>query len=269
MNVKTTFRSFQYAVLLLSLGLVFLFSSNSSQAADTSSADFEQANKCYEQGKYGEAVSHYDKLLQRGEASEAIYFNLGNAYFKLNQFGHAIASYRQAEQLAPRDPELRANLQFARAQARGGSPQSGERRHLFLNYLTLNEWTWLTVIALWFLFLLLAWMQWRPDIRPKLRNPALVSGLAFVLLGICLAVAFNEDYLTKTAIVITGEADVHNGPLDESQAAYKVRDGAELIVLDQKDGWYQVSDQSQRVGWLRQDQVLIFSPRAQQKSKVV
>jgi tetratricopeptide (TPR) repeat protein len=249
---------------LLLLALLFCFTSI--RAADAP-ADFEQANKCYEQGKYADAVSLYEKMLQQGNASLAVYFNRGNAYFKMGQLGHAIASYRQAEQLAPRDPELRANLQFARKQAQGGVSHPSERWRAYLNWLTLNEWTWATVIAFWILFLLLACMQWKPELRTRLRNPAIFAATAFIILGVCLAASLNEDYFTKSAIVVASEVDVHNGPLDESQASYKVKDGAELTILDQKDGWYQVSDPGQRVGWVRQDQVLVLSPKGTGKSK--
>ena len=47
--------------------------------ADEVSTAFDQANKLYEQGKYGEAASGYGKLAQAGQVSSALYFNLGNA----------------------------------------------------------------------------------------------------------------------------------------------------------------------------------------------
>src|ERR1700684_3279079 len=75
--------------------------------ADDAGNSFDSANKLYEQGKYPAAAAAYDKLLAGGNVSEALYFNLGNAEFKMNQVGRAIASYRQAQRLAPRDAELR------------------------------------------------------------------------------------------------------------------------------------------------------------------
>ncbi len=235
------------------------------RAADLTSS-FDQANKLYEEGKYAAAAQAYDKLLESGTVSEAIYFNRGNALFKLGQLGRSIASYRLAEQLAPRDPDLRANLQFARTQARGGSPYRAELWQRYLEALTLNEWTILTVGALWVFFALLALVQWRPELGRSLRVWFLVSGLAVVVPGISLACALGNGYFTTTAIVVTGEAEVRNGPLDESQTAFKVRDGTELNVIDRKDDWLQVLDAGQRMGWLRQNQVLIFAPTAHQKS---
>lgn len=222
------------------------------------SADFDSANKLYEEGRYSDSVSAYDKLLASGNVSEAVYFNRGNAEFKLGQMGRAIASYREAQRLAPRDHELRANLQLARVRARGGAPYHSDHLRDFLGSLTLNEWTILTAIAFWSFFILLALCQWKLELKKPLKNYLLSAGTATVLLGLCFGLALYLDYLTPSAIVITGEADVRNGPLDESAGVYKVRDGVELQVLDQKDNWLQVEDPAMRVGWLRQDQALIF-----------
>ncbi|HWF18518.1 MAG TPA: tetratricopeptide repeat protein [Verrucomicrobiae bacterium] len=221
-------------------------------------ADFDSANKFYEEGRYADAVTAYDKLIETGNISEAIYFNRGNAFFKLGQIGKAIASYRQAERLAPRDRELRADLQLARTRARGGAPYHNDHLRVWLGSLSLNEWTLLTATAFWALFILLALGQWRMELKSRLKNYVQAAASATVLLGLCFGLALYLDYLTPSAIVVAGEADVRNGPLDESPGVFKVRDGAELEVLDRKDNWLQVQDPAQRIGWLRQDHALIF-----------
>ncbi len=235
--------------------------------ADDSTAGFEQANKFYEEGKYAEAVAAYDKLVAAGDVSEALYFNRGNALFKTGQLGRSIASYRLAQYLSPRDPELRANLQFARTRARGGATYHIDRWRSWLAVMTVNEWTVLTVVAIWLLFVLLALGQWRPGLNRALRSYAVAVGLIVVALGVCLGFVLNYNLFTKSAIVVAGEAEVRNGPLDESLSVYKVRDGVELNVTDEKDGWLQVVDSADRAGWLRRDQVLIFEPPSHQKAK--
>ena len=108
-------------------------------------------------------------------------------------------------------------------------------------------------------FILLALGQWRAQLKPALRSYIIYTGVAVVLVSICFGIVLHTDYLTPSAIVVAGEADVRNGPLDESPSIYKVRDGAELNVIDQKDGWLQVVDSAQRAGWLRRDQVIVFA----------
>jgi SH3-like domain-containing protein len=103
-------------------------------------------------------------------------------------------------------------------------------------------------------------MQWRPELKSSLKGLVALVELALVFLGVCLAGSLNQNYFARSAIVVAGEAEVRNGPLDESQSAYKVRDGVELGILDTKDGWYRVVDQAGRFGWLRQEQVLVLAP---------
>jgi tetratricopeptide (TPR) repeat protein len=194
--------------------------------------------------------------VQSRQVSAPLYYNLGNAWFKSGQIGRAIAAYRQADQITPRDPDLRANLQFARNQTQSPTllPSRWQRG---LGRLTLNEWSVLAAVALWLWLLLLAILQWRPALKPILRTYALCLAVLVVLLSACAATALRETRFTRMAIVIVPEATVRYGPLAESPEAFAVHDGSELRVLDQKDEWLQVSAGPRRIGWLRRDQTLM------------
>ena len=101
-----------------------------------------------------------------GQASAAVYFNLGNAWFKAGQFGRAICAWRRAQELAPRDPDVRANLQFARSQAGQGAPAlPGLPLARWTTRLTINEWTVLSSLAVAFFFLLLTARQIWPALK--------------------------------------------------------------------------------------------------------
>ena len=241
-------------VALLGLLLVALLPA---QARTTmSAAAFDSANKLYEEGKFAEAASAYEAQALSGQASAALYFNLGNAFFKSGQIGRAIAAYRQAEQITPRDPDLRANLQFARNQTPSPTLLPG-RWQRWLGRLTLNEWTVLAAVVAWLWLLLLAVLRWRPALKPSLRAYVISLALLAGLLCVCTAAGLRENRFTRAAIIITREAAVRYGPLAESPVAFTVHDGAELRVTDQKDEWLQVSAGPGRTGWLRRDQTLL------------
>jgi len=238
------------------LACLLLLLVSATLGADGSPSGFEAANKLYEEGKFADAATAYDRLIQSGQVSAALYFNLGNAWFKSGQMGRAIAAYRRAEQITPRDPDVRANLQFARNQVQGPTlPSNAWRR--WLGQLTLNEWSALAAVALWALFLLLGVVQWRPSLKATLRAPILVSAAAVVLLGACLGIALYQQRSFMIAVVIKPEAIVRYGWLDVSQTAFSVHDGAELRVLDQNNDWLQVTPGPLRSGWIRRDQVLL------------
>jgi tetratricopeptide (TPR) repeat protein len=214
---------------------------------------FDQANKLYEQGKFEEAANAYESLAASGVRTANVWFNLGNAAYKSGQLGRAIAAYRMAEWLTPRDGALRANLQFVR-----GKVYSDERTRVplgksMVRLATLNEWTVLTAAFLWAFFSVLACTQWTG--RAYMKTAALFL-VATAICGMELSAAW-QDQKWADAVVTAKEATVRFGPLNESQAAFQLRDGAELRVLASKADWLQVRDAEKRVGWIRRDEVIV------------
>src|SRR5256885_601654 len=120
---------------------LFLLCSPALLPAAAPNAEFEQANKFYEQSKFKEAAAAYQSLINRGAESPTIYYNLGNAWYKAGQNGRAIAAYLHAERLAPRDPNVRFNLGFVRNKVNIGKISTGTVLQRALRHLSLNEWT--------------------------------------------------------------------------------------------------------------------------------
>src|SRR4051794_37318735 len=87
-------RGIRQEVCCLSMTVLLLLLAVAPARAADLPTNFEQANKLYEEGKFAAAADAYNALVESGSASTAIYFNRGNAFFKLGQIGRAIASYR-------------------------------------------------------------------------------------------------------------------------------------------------------------------------------
>jgi len=237
------------------LAVLLAFTSNL-RAADVES-DFAAANKLYAEGKFSDAAKTYESILQSGGQSPALLFNYANAEFKAGNLGRAIAAYRQAGLLTPRDAEIRANLQFVRNQVQGSSV--GERRwQEWLGQLTLNEWTLLAAGAFWLTLILLALRQIRPALGAKLKGvTALVAGLT-VLSGAALAWQVANHFSRQTAVVVLPEVTARSGPFDEGQSAFTVHDGAELAVMGRHGDWLQVNDGEGKIGWLKTTQINVL-----------
>ena len=221
-------------------------------AADVS-ADFAAANKIYAEGKFAEAASTYEQIIQTaartGKVSPALYFNAGNAEFKLGHLGRAIADYRRAALLTPRDSEVLGNLGFARNQVQGATVRPEPWQNWF-GILTLNEGTVLTAGVLWFWLGLLTLRQLKPALAARLRGPSLAALVALVLSSAVLAVQATSRFTTQIAVVTTGNVLARSGPFDDAQTVFTPHDGAELTVLDRHDDWLQVTDGSGKIGWL-------------------
>jgi tetratricopeptide (TPR) repeat protein len=222
---------------------------------DDLSVAFTEANRLYEQQKFSDAATAYGKIINGGTISSALFFNLGNAQFKAGQIGRAIASFREAEKLAPRDPDIRANLRFARQQVRDGDERT--KWGVWLNRLTLEEWAVLTSIVWAAFFISLAAIQLKADWRRSTRLVRLALGITVVALIVTFVVVLQQQ-LSSSAVIISREATLRRGPFAESQSAFSARDGTELKVLGQHNDWVQVADDGNRTGWIPRNQVILI-----------
>ena len=107
------------------LSLLFALISAGNLFAADAATDFSTANKLYAEGKFADAANTYENILKTGAQSPALLFNDANAEFKAGNLGRAITAYRRAALLAPRDTEIRANLQFVRNQVQGPAVRKG------------------------------------------------------------------------------------------------------------------------------------------------
>lgn len=243
------------AMLLLAvLILVPTISGRAATDTGTVEAHFDAANKLYAQGKFSDAAAAYNQVLAQQSVSAPLYFNLGNACFKSGQIGRAIAAYRAAYQITPRDPDIQANLQFARNQVAGPRITASWWQRA-LGHLTRNEWILLSTITVWLAIGLFITRLLKPAWAMQLRTWAWVATIVMVFaLGIA-AFAQWQGRSSNIAIVVSADATIRNGPFDESPSTFTAHDGAELQVLDQKDNWLQVTDGGRNVGWIKREVV--------------
>jgi len=225
-------------------------------AADVAT-DFSAANELYAKGKFADAAAAYEKIIQANGESPALLFNCGNAEFKAGHLGQAIATYRRAELLAPRDAELRANLAFVRNQVQGATLRESHWHNL-VGSLTLNEGTLLTAMFFWAMFILLAARQIQPALASKLRGVTRLAVVLTIFSGMVLALQAASHFNASVAVVTGAEATARVGPFDDAQSAFTAHDGAELRVLDRHDDWVQVADSSGKMGWFSEKQVAVL-----------
>ena len=65
-------------------------------------------------GDFASAVDLYEEILKSGFASDRLYYNLGNAYFKSGDYTRAILNYERALLLNPGGADIKYNLKIAR-----------------------------------------------------------------------------------------------------------------------------------------------------------
>ncbi|HMQ50927.1 MAG TPA: tetratricopeptide repeat protein [Anaerolineae bacterium] len=216
------------------------------------------ANDRYESGHYDEATDIYESILEAGIENSSLYYNLGNAYFKQGDLGRAILNYRRAQRFSPRDGDIIANLQIARAQTldRLEATENSSLTNFVKvaeEWLTLNE---AAVIAL-LLWLLICTVVLVSIVRPKLRRTGLwlvgILGLLLLVGVFSIANRLYNDYTSPSAVVLAEKVDVTSGPgaTDQYLVEFELHAGAEVRQLEARAGWKRIALPGNHIqGWV-------------------
>ena len=73
----------------------------------------DSANAAYAKNSFTEAIKLYTSILKSNQ-SAAIYYNLGNAYYKSNNMAFAILNYERAKKINPNDEDINFNLKLVK-----------------------------------------------------------------------------------------------------------------------------------------------------------
>lgn len=201
---------------------------------------FDQANRQFESGDITGAAVIYQEILDSDGPSASVLFNLGNCHQRLGKHGYAILAYERARLLTPRDPDLLANLDLARKAATAfEEPGQYPVMDAFLDYLSLNEWSWLVAGSALFLgglALLCGCVRVRR--RRMMLGVRISSGLAvFSIVVGAIALYLRRDEVSR-GVVLTESAVVRLSPFEKAESLGTPGPGHIVRILESKDGFY-------------------------------
>lgn len=223
---------------------------------------FEQANIFYNNAKYTEAIENYEKIIENGQHSAELYYNIANAHYKLNHIAPSIYYYEKALQLAPNDSEIKNNIVFARnmtIDAIDKMPEVGFSVWLknIVNYSTFDGWAKMAVVLmLLFVGLYLVYYFTQTSLRKRL---AFIGSMASLLLVfVSLSFAYHNYNLTQKdqpAIVFAKESLVKNEPNLRSNEAFKLHEGTKVQILDTVNNWKKIQLADGKTGWITSEDI--------------
>lgn len=232
--------------------MVLLLVAGGSNAQENSLELFQKANDLYDQGNFDSAIQTYHKLIEQGIKDARVYYNLGNAYFKAKQLGKAILYYRKAQNLAPRDKDIKTNLNFSRLFVVDKIKNSPNLSSILiegaLDWGTVNEFTLLT-----FLFYLgtTSWGIAAIFKREKIIKRILAVSLVFFLILLFFSVIkISRTASWKEAVITSPSVEIYSGPGKEFTLQFSGHEGLELKIEQEKDDWYLISLSQGAKGWL-------------------
>ena len=135
---------------------------------------FQKGNTAYTNAAYKQAQEAYLKALEAGEESAALYYNLGNTYYRMNQVAESIYYFEKGLMLDPDDADLKNNILFAKnmtvdAIEKLPITQIAAWQQAWMSIFSLQQWSLLSVLFIWFFFFLMIAYLLQKAVRTKKR----------------------------------------------------------------------------------------------------
>ena len=223
------------------------------------------ADSAYAQGRYQQAIKDYEQLLKQGVSAD-IYYNLGNAYYRIDEMPRAVLNYERALLLSPGDGDVRFNLQMARSKTIDKITPESEMffvtwYHSLVNLTSVDGWAYIALISLALaIVLVLVYLFTNPVWLRKLGFfGALVLLVCFVVANL-FAYAQKQSFVNRSgAIIIAPAVTVKSTPAKQGTDLFILHEGTKIDITDgSMKQWKRIRVADGKEGWVETSQIEVI-----------
>jgi len=224
---------------------------------DPSEEKFRKGNEYYTAGEYEKAFAQWNELYKTGYRSANLNYNIGNAYFKMNNIPGAILFYERALLMKPADEDINYNLQIARTLV---VDRFEEIPKLFFikwfDFLSLilpsNTWAKVSVVAFILCLLFLSIYFYTSVYRLKVSGFWLAV-LFFVISLSSFSFTFRNRSLvfdSKTGVIFSPLVNGKSSPDDSGTDLFVLHEGTKVSIEDEVGEWFEIRLSDGNKGWV-------------------
>jgi len=238
---------------------IFLFLSVFLQAAVAGEEQglIAKANKAYAAGAYTNAAELYNKVAALGWESPDLYYNLGNACYKLNDYAYAILWYERARRLDPGNEDLDFNLKVANSKIADQIeplPELFYKRWYYGIVTLFSTDSWARNGVIFFILSLALGAVYLTSRVLMLRKTGFWLGallMLFSLFSLLFAWSgFSAVQNAHEAILVSPTVTIKSSPDEKSIDLFVLHEGAKVQLKDQIGTWYEIRIVNGSVGWV-------------------
>ena len=217
---------------------------------------FDEANNFFIKENYKESIEIYELIIESGLENSAVFYNLGNSYYRLKDIGQAIWAYRNANRLSPRDKDIAHNLKIAEANKidRINSPPLFII-HDFYRKLKSSITIFELVLLGGILFFILSLIWIKRSFSEK--KNGLSKNIFQILLALIIIVhvfimdmIFEMKQISNEAIIIE-KIEAQSGPFfGDNKVLFQINKGSVVEVLEEKNNWSEIILIDGKKGWV-------------------
>lgn len=215
-------------------------------------------NEAYINGNYEQAIELYTSVLDSGYESAALFYNLGNAYFKSNKITSAILFYERAKLLDPNDEEIQFNLELANTFTVDNIEEIPELFLVTWLKAVIHAFkvdTWARVSIVCFILMLLVLLMYFFVRKYQLKKFSFWLAILFLFVSISsytfAAIQKNEITKNNTAIIFSPTITLKSSPDKQSTDLFVLHEGTKVEVVDEVGEWREIKLADGSKGWLK------------------
>ena len=244
--------------------LTFVVLSGFSYGDEIQSA-MKKGNELYKNSQFQSAIDEYNILVKKGYEGYSLYYNLGNAHYRLGKIGYAILYYEKAHKISPSDEDVKHNLLLAKQNLKDKVETLPpffvfEIWEGLLGAFSASGWTIVTyLVFLLLLASLIAYFFSRNSLQQKISfftGTGLFSVLIFSI--ILLAVKMNKEFNIKDAIILEPSVTAKFSPDESANDNFIIHEGLKVRIEDKVDNWYKIRLEDGKVGWVSKNELGII-----------
>ena len=220
--------------------------------------NFDKATTLYQKGDYTQAAAVYSSILKSGKESSALYYNLGNTYYKLNNVPESIYYYEKALQLDPENADAKNNLIFAnqmKVDAITPLPKTWVRQLSdgIVGLFSTHTWAVLSIIGV-FAFVLSFLLYYFVE-RTALKRTffSLMLVFLFFAVGSYTLAHFCHKQVSQTqyAILFDKTVRVFSDTNAYSSEVMQLHEGTKVEIIEDAKDWVKIRLVNGKTGWTK------------------
>ena len=236
------------------IAIIFVFATSLNASVDEK---FAEANNLYKAGEYEQAIDAYNSVLNQGYVSVPLYYNLGNAYFRVDDLPAAILNYERALKIDPLDKDVQQNLDYVNSKILdrfNKVPELFITRwfNAVLGWFTLSQWGVATIVFM-VLVCLFAIVFFLAN-SYRIRQISFYIGIVMAVFLICSYIngGVLKDRIENLhyAIVMQPSVMVKSSPDENSTDKFMVHEGCKVEIEDNVNNWCKVKLSDGNIGWI-------------------
>lgn len=225
-----------------------------------------QADSAYINNDFAGAIAMYETIIQNQGESAAIYYNLGNSYYKIDNIAKAILNYEKALLLNPGNGDIRFNLELAQSKTIDKVVPMSEMFFVtwtkaLTNQFSERGWGKLGIVS--FILILLSLCLYFFGKKIILKKMGFI--IAICMLMICIianlfASTQKEKLMNRNnAIIMVPSITVKSTPNETGTDLFILHEGRKVMIKDNTmKEWKEIQLEDGNAGWIPSNSIEII-----------